>query len=170
MKLNMTKKQMNRRKEFARILFCLLLAMPLVCACTSSREHRLQQIESLLDTCPDSSWAMLCQDSIYLGAYSKSDRMRHLLLRAEAMNKLFYSMDSLDYMEEVLDYYSSHGSAEEKAQASYMMGSVYRDRSNSPKALQYYNEAVASFGMDRKDCNLLLLSKIYGQIAEIYRK
>lgn len=166
----MTKKQMNRRKEFARILFCLLLAMPLVCACTSSREHRLQQIESLLDTCPDSSWAMLCQDSIYLGAYSKSDRMRHLLLRAEAMNKLFYPMDSLDYMEEVLDYYSSHGSAEEKAQASYMMGSVYRDRSNSPKALQYYNEAVASFGMDRKDCNLLLLSKIYGQIAEIYRK
>lgn len=51
-------------------------------------------------------------------------------------------MDTINYMDEVLDYYSFWGKDGEKALANYMMGCVYRDRGNSPMALQYYNEAV----------------------------
>lgn len=160
----------TKRKTLTKILFSLLLSMPLICACTPSHKERLRKIEGVLNAHPDSAWMMLCQDSIHFDNYSKRDRMKHLLLRAEAMSKLFYPMDTITYMDDVLDYYSSHGSAEEKAQANYMMGSVYRDRGDSPNALQYYNEAVVKLDTTKSDCNFFLLSKIYGQMAEIYRK
>ncbi len=149
-------------------VFILLLAIPFMNACTSSKNERLQQIESVLNENLDSAWGMLCQDSACLGEYSKSDRMKYLLLRTEAMNKLFYALDTISYMDEVWDYYSAHGSKEEKAQANYMMGSVYRDKGNSPLALQYYNEAVAKLDTTKSDCDYRLLSKIYGQMADIY--
>ena len=145
-----------------------LLAISFMSACTSSKNERLQQIGSILNEKPDSAWLMLRQDSACLGEYSKSDRMKYLLLRTEAMNKLFYAMDTIRYMDDVLEYYSSHGSDEEKAQANYMMGSVYRDKGNSPLALQYYNEAVAKLDTTKSNCDYRLLSKIYGQMADIY--
>ena len=149
-------------------LIILLVVLPIVVACTSSKNERWHQIESMLNENPNSAWLMLHQDSARLGEYSKSDRMKYLLLRTEAMNKLFYAMDTISYMKDVLDYYSSHGSEEEKAQANYMMGSVYRDKGNSPLALQYYNEAVAKLDTTKSDCDYRLLSKIYGQMADIY--
>lgn len=156
------------RKTTVIILSGLLLIVLLVSACTQSHEDRLRKIEDVLNVHPDSAWVMLCQDSAYLDKYSKCDRMKCLLLRTEAMNKLFYAMDTIRYMDDVLDYYSSHGSEEEKAQANYMMGSVYRDKGNSPLALQYYNEAVAKLDTTKSDCDYRLLSKIYGQMADIY--
>ena len=156
-----------KRFFVAKHQFCLLVVMLFCVACTTSHKNRMQQIESVLDKHPDTAWVMLRQDSAYLGEYSKCDRMKYLLLRTEAMNKLFYSLDTIDYMDEVLAYYSSHGSAEEKALANYMMGSVYRDRGNSPQALQYYNEAVVQLDTNLNN-NYLFLSRIYGQMADIY--
>ena len=162
-------KDTNPKNNVAAIkLFCLLMVMVVLSACTPSHKGRLQQIESMLDKLPDTAWVMLCQDSARLGEYSKCDRMKYLLLRTEAMNKLFYALDTIDYMDEVLAYYSSHGNAEDKAQANYMMGSVYRDRGNSPKAVQYYNEAIVQLDTT-KNANYLLLSRIYGQMANVYR-
>lgn len=164
----MAKETGLNRKTTALILSGLLLIVLLVSACTQSHEDRLRKIEDVLNVHPDSAWVMLCQDSAYLDKYSKCDRMKYLLLRTEAMNKLFYAMDTIRYMDDVLGYYYSHGSEEEKAQANYMMGSVYRDKGNSPLALQYYNEAVAKLDTTKSDCDYRLLSKIYGQMADIY--
>ena len=154
-------------KSYIKLLLMLLL--PFLMACTSNEKQRLLQIESVLEKHPDTAWTMLCQENKHLAEYSKSDRMKFLLLRTEAMNKLFYAMDTINYMDEVLDYYSFWGKDGEKALANYMMGCVYRDRGNSPMALQYYNEAVVKNDTTKRDCNFALLSKIYGQMADVYR-
>ena len=138
-------------------------------ACTSNEKQRLQQIENVLEESPDTAWAMLSEDGNRLSKYSKSDRMKYLLLRTEAMNKLFYAMDTINYMNDVLEYYAFYGNTGEKTWANYLMGCVYRDKGNSPKALLYYNEAVAKIDTTKSDCNFSLLSKVYGQMADIYR-
>lgn len=145
------------------------LIVLLFVACTSNEKQRLQQIENVLEESPDTAWAMLSEDGNRLSKYSKSDRMKYLLLRTEAMNKLFYAMDTINYMNDVLEYYAFYGNTEEKTWANYLMGCVYRDKGNSPKALLYYNEAVAKIDTTKSDCNFSLLSKVYGQMADIYR-
>lgn len=145
------------------------LIVSLFVACTSNEKQRLQQIENVLEESPDTAWAMLSEDGNRLSKYSKSDRMKYLLLRTEAMNKLFYAMDTINYMNDVLEYYAFYGNAGEKTWANYLMGCVYRDKGNSPKALLYYNEAVAKIDTTKSDCNFSLLSKVYGQMADIYR-
>ena len=145
------------------------LIVSLFVACTSSEKQRLQQIENVLEESPDTAWAMLSEDGNRLSKYSKSDRMKYLLLRTEAMNKLFYAMDTINYMNDVLEYYAFYGNAGEKTWANYLMGCVYRDKGNSPKALLYYNEAVAKIDTTKSGCNFSLLSKVYGQMADIYR-
>ena len=145
------------------------LIVLLFVACTSNEKQRLQQIENVLEESPDTAWAMLSEDGNRLSKYSKSDRMKYLLLRTEAMNKLFYAMDTINYMNDVLEYYAFYGNTGEKAWANYLMGCVYRDKGNSPKALLYYNEAVAKIDTTKSDCNFSLLSKVYGQMADIYR-
>lgn len=145
------------------------LIVSLFVACTSNEKQRLQQIENVLEESPDTAWAMLSEDGNRLSKYSKSDRMKYLLLRTEAMNKLFYAMDTINYMNDVLEYYAFYGNAGEKTWANYLMGCVYRDKGNSPKALLYYNEAVAKIDTTKSGCNFSLLSKVYGQMADIYR-
>ena len=145
------------------------LIASLFVACTSNEKQRLQQIENVLEEFPDTAWAMLSQDGNRLSKYSKSDRMKYLLLRTKAMNKLFYAMDTINYMNDVLEYYAFYGNTGEKTWANYLMGCVYRDKGNSPKALLYYNEAVAKIDTTKSDCNFSLLSKVYGQMADIYR-
>ena len=152
---------------------CINLLLGLIAslfvACTSNEKQRLQQIENVLEEFPDTAWAMLSQDGNRLSKYSKSDRMKYLLLRTKAMNKLFYAMDTINYMNDVLEYYAFYGNTGEKTWANYLMGCVYRDKGNSPKALLYYNEAVAKIDTTKSDCNFSLLSKVYGQMADIYR-
>ena len=145
------------------------LIVLLFVACTSNEKQRLQQIENVLEEFPDTAWAMLSQDGNRLSKYSKSDRMKYLLLRTKAMNKLFYAMDTINYMNDVLEYYAFYGNTGEKTWANYLMGCVYRDKGNSPKALLYYNEAVAKIDTTKSGCNFSLLSKVYGQMADIYR-
>lgn len=151
--------------ELVPILIALILQ-----SCVSESSKRLQNIDDVLSESPDSAWVMLENETNFLGTYSKSERMKYHLLRAETMNKLFYSMDTITYIDEVLDYYSVHGNREEKILSCYMAGCVCRDNGDSPKALLYYNEAVNMMDTTEKDCNYSLLSKIYVQMAEIYRK
>lgn len=77
-------------------------------------------------------------------------------------------MDTINYMDEVLDYYSFWGKDGEKALANYMMGCVYRDRGNSPMALQYYNEAVVKMIQQNETVISLCCLNLW-TMADVYR-
>jgi tetratricopeptide (TPR) repeat protein len=102
----------------------------------------------------------------YEHPFSKESRMQRLLLYAEEMNREYIMMDTIQFMPEVVDYYKQHGTDEERMRAYYMLGSVYRDRGNSPQALVYYREAIHQ--VDTLSCHQVLLSKIYAQMASLF--
>lgn len=52
--------------------------------------------------------------------------------------------------------------------AYYMAGGVYRDRGNTPKALEYYRKAVTAADTTKAGCDFKTLSRIYGQIATLF--
>ena len=96
--------------------------------------------------------------------------MRYLLLQAEAMNKAYLPLDSITYIDEVLDYYLSHGNRDERMRACYLMGSVWRDRGNSPLALHYFRDAIGEADTTETDCDYAQVSRIYAQMALLFHK
>ena len=132
-------------------LLYLIIIYIVVAACSGQHEANstLNRVATLLDNRPDTSvtdaqldsrprMALTLLDSLapHTAQFPRAMRMRYLLLRAQALNKAYLPIDTIGYMNEVLDYYRTHGSQDEHAQALYMMGSIYRDRHNSPMALQ----------------------------------
>ena len=84
------------------------------------------------------------------------------------MNKTYLPLDTLTSMDEVLDYYLSHGNRDERMRACYLMGSIYRDRGNSPLALQYYRDAIGEADTTETDCDYAQVSRIYAQMALLF--
>lgn len=150
-------------KQLLYLILCLLIV-----SCSVSQEPELlSQAESNLDKAPDSVFTMLRNSGKEAANYEKRYRMKYLLIYAEAMNKAYLPMDTIQYMDDVLSYYKHH-KGNDLTQAYYMMGCVYRDKGNSSEALHYYTEAVNHADTTSKDCDFLQLSRIYGQIALVF--
>jgi hypothetical protein len=102
---------------------------------------------------------------ILVASCANNQKAKQIVQRAELMNKSNIPLDTLKGMDEAVDYYQSHGSADERMTANYLMGCVYRDKGDAPAALKYYHTAIGMADTTDKNCNYKLLSRIYGQIA-----
>lgn len=149
---------------------CLLLALLSLCACDNRTAQRmLERAEASMNENPSEAIALL--DSIGDSGLSRSQRMHYKLLRAEAMNKTYQSMDTLSDMEQVVDYYRPFlGRNHRYMRALYMLGCVYRDRNDAPMALHYYQEAVSQADTTDADCDFHTLCRVYGQMAVLYQR
>ena len=142
-----------------------------ITACVNPKgKEVLAEAERQMRTSPDSALLVLEQAKKEATTYSRRNRMHYLLLQAEAMNKAYLPLDTLTSMHEVLDYYLSHGNRDERMRACYLMGSVWRDRGNSPLALQYFRDAIGEADTTATDCDYTQVSRIYAQIARLFDK
>ena len=113
--------------------------------------------------------------SLSTNHYSPSQRMRHELLRAKAMNKAFVDLsvggdlqspDSV--MLQVADWYDRHGTPNERMEAHYLLGCTYRDMGEAPRAVDCYLDAAACADTTAADCDFHLLGCVYSQMGELY--
>lgn len=151
-------------------LILLLSVVLSLCACGDRTAQRmLERAENVINETPSEAIALL--DSIGDSGLSRSQRMHYKLLRAEAMNKTYQSMDTLSDMEQVADYYRPFlGRNHRYMRALYMLGCVYRDRNDAPMALHYYQEAVSQADTTDADCDFHTLCRVYGQMAVLYQR
>ncbi|MEE0689315.1 MAG: hypothetical protein UCJ13_00570, partial [Bacteroidaceae bacterium] len=68
----------------------------------------------------------------------------------------------------LVDYYTAHGTPNERMLAHYIKGCAYRDMGDQPASLRCYNDAVAAADTSATDCNFYQLSIIHEQIAKIF--
>lgn len=139
--------------------------------CTDGRyDAVLSQIDTLMEAHPDS--ALLRLDSIrsLKESWPKRLRMRYDLLEAKAQNKAFVDFTSDSIAKEFTKYYDSHGTANERMMAHYLLGCVYRDLGEAPHAVDCYLDAISQADTTSKDCDFYTLSCAYAQMADIYYK
>lgn len=154
-----------------RKILCLFAIVSIVSCSLSNKPQGLARAESLVDTLPDSAMRVLTGIHAEVQDYSERYRMEYLLLYAEAMNKLFIPMDTVKFMPKVLSYYEKHGSQKDLCRAYYMMGSVYRDKGDSPMALKNFLDATSCVDTTGgQQANFVLLSRVYGQIGMLFYK
>ena len=151
-----------------RLLYWVWLLIGITACVNPKGEDVLAEAERLMQAYPDSALSLLEQAEEEAASYPRRNRMRYRLFQAEAMNKAFLPLDSIDGMDKALDYYLSHGNRDERMRACYLMGSVYRDRGNSPLALQYYRDAIGEADTTETDCDYAQVSRIYAQMALLF--
>ena len=97
-----------------------------------------------------------------------SRQMHEALMQAKAQNENFEPFTTDSTMLRVVDYYDSHGTANEQMLAHYLLGCVYRDLGDAPRALECYHDAVSKADTTDTDCDFQRLSRIYGQMADLF--
>ena len=149
-------------------LFPLLFLLLTACGGGDEADALLAAVDSLTAVKPDSALCLLQEHEADVPYWSKSQRMRGELLRARAMNKAYVDFTTDSIIKEVADYYDHHGTANEQMEAHYLLGCVYRDLGEAPRAIEAYQDAVARADTTAQDCDHALLCRIYSQMAAIF--
>ena len=170
----MTSNQSQHMKCTLTAIIVALLSLAAVMlipgTCSSPYDARLQHIDSLMDRNPQAAYDSLSLfDSLRLYDDDKASRMRLLMLKAKAQNKLYLPMPSDTIFNEVVSYYDRHGSANDRMLSRYLLGCIYRDMDNGPKAVRCYLEAVEQADTTDKNCDYRVLCRLYGQLTEFYK-
>lgn len=162
-----------KKREFVLLRYSVFFTLLyILVGCTENRVQmqRLQVIDSLMEAHPQAAYDSLCRfDSLEMGNASRTVVMKQRLLMAKAQNKLYLQLSADTKFQEVVDYYDSWGTDNEKMQAYYLLGCVYRDQKDAPKAMMSYKKAIECADTLRKECDYKVLFGIYGQMADIYR-
>lgn len=106
--------------------------------------------------------------ALLLASCGNSAEMRRLLEHTDSLNQAYAPLDTVTYMERVADYYDTFGSREDRIRAFYLLGSVYRDKQDAPRALEWFDKAAGACSSPRTDKEHLELSKVYIQQALLY--
>ena len=157
----------KRKRRMLRRLFHIVLVILLLSACGSRDAQRmLYRAEAVMSDNPSEAIAVL--DSIGDDGLSRSQHMRRLLLLTNAQNKCdtVFRSDSIQRL--LVDYYESHGTANERMLAHYLLGRAYYDMGEMPMALNAYQLALADTSGTEKD--YYLLTRIHAQISNIFFK
>jgi len=138
--------------------------------CTDKREtSTLATISLLIDNdCPDSALSLLDSIQFHNSQLERHSRMQCRLYRLNAYNKCDTVFRSTDEAQELSDYFADHGSPNEQMQAYYLLGRAYQDIHEAPMALHYFQKASEVADTSASDCNYRQLSRVYGQMSEIF--
>ena len=156
---------MTMRKILPIILLIITLS-----ACTDTQWQRamMSRAAGVMENNPDSALKILDSMKNRVSDLPRGLRMKYELLHANAQNKAYVTFTSDSVMKGVMDYYNSHGTANEKMEAHYLLGCVYRDMNDAPMALQCYHDAVNKADTTSSDCNYFLLGRVHSQILGLF--
>ena len=147
-----------------------ILSLILSCSYNDKQvDLAITKAEELLDVSPDSSLSILDKVDTLKTKWHTSQQMRYELVRAQAQNKAYINFSTDSILKEVVDYYDTHGTANERMTARYMLGCAYRDMEDAPAALKYFNLATDIAEQDRSNCNPTTLMKIHSQMGGLYQ-
>ncbi|MDY6249053.1 MAG: hypothetical protein SPL55_06450 [Prevotella sp.] len=97
-------------------------------------------------------------------------RMRQRLQFVAKMNSadMVFTKEWQPTVDSLADYFSSHGTENERMTAYYLQGRVHHDLGEAPQALDAYQRATEQADTTRDDCDLRTLTAIYGQMADLF--
>ena len=146
------------------------MVVVLLIACSERREYidMLGRAKALMNDRPDSALTILDSLGLHEDEFGKGFRMRYRLHRLNALNKADTLFHSTDEAKELVDYFDDHGTANEQMLAYYLLGRAYFDIHEAPMALSCFQTASEKADTTAADCDFRQLSRVYGQMSNIF--
>ena len=88
--------------------------------------------------------------------------------QANKQNLSFDSITNVDSLELAVSYYERNGTSNQRMSAYYLLASAYRDMGDLPRALQFFHDAADAADTTSNGCNFKLLSRVHGQMADMF--
>lgn len=156
-----------------RRLLIYMFVFVTVCLLAGCEDKRvtatLYDISSLIDNGRSDS-ALIMLDSLQGKEKRLSQHAQMLcrLYRQNAYNKLDTIFRSTDEAQAIADYFEDNGTPNEQMLAYYLLGRAYYDLHEAPLALHYFQKACECADTTDTDCNYRQLSRVYGQMSDIF--
>jgi tetratricopeptide (TPR) repeat protein len=131
-------------------------------------QHRLEQLDSLVDEHPDSVLRVLETLADSVDVQPESVRMRYALLNVKAEDKayIFHTDDSL--ILSVAQYYERHTDERLTPEALYYVGRVHADMGDAPQALDDFQKALDACNSSDSDETKHISSVLHSQMGNLY--
>ncbi len=111
------------------------------CARHSAAWSEMDKAEALMESRPDSALRIL--DSIDSGSLDgREENARYALLRSMALDKNYIDTTIFDILQPAIDYYSEHGTADERLRTYYYQGVIHLNRKEYEAAMQSLMKAI----------------------------
>lgn len=94
--------------------------------------------------------------------------MQKRLQRLDAYNKSDSVFTTATEAKAVADYFENHGTPNEQMLAYYLLGRAYYDLHEAPLALDCFQTASEKADTTAEDCDYRQLSRVYGQMSDIF--
>ena len=122
----------------------LLIGIILLGSCgkTNRLTEKMDRIRNIGDEDPLLAIAMLDSLNTTIRDEPKRVIMKYDLLRLRLQDKAYITATSDIVAKQLVLYYEKYGSMEEKQEAYYYAGSVYRDLQDTPRALEYFLKSM----------------------------
>ena len=130
----------------------------------------LHALDTIINEKPDSALHLLDSLSTEAKSWSKSQRMRHSLLTMKAQNKAYLPFTSDSLANDLVSYYDSHGTPNDRLLAHYLLGCVYRDLKEAPQAIISFQNAIGAADTTAANCDYNTLTVTYSQMAKLYHQ
>ena len=88
------------------------------------------------------SLLVLCVGVVACTTEGERRQMAQVIAEADSMNRNYVPMTSDSLLLEACRFYDRHGTANERMRAHYLLGCVYRDLGEAPRAVDCYQQAV----------------------------
>ena len=107
---------------------------------------------------------------LLVGCTGQRTRMEQVIREAKEQNKNYIPFTTDSLLREAVDYYDRHGTANERLRARYLLGCAYRDLHEAPLAIITWEDAIACADTLSADCDYATLFRVYGQMADVFRR
>ena len=105
---------------------------------------------------------------LVFGCSESHERMLRQLEMLEQANRADSVMRDDSLAEALAGYFDSHGSANERMRAYYILGRTYFDLGELPRALETYYQAADCADTTAADCDYKTLSRVHAQAANVF--
>ena len=144
------------------IIKMLLLALVMVSCHSDDVQERLNDIKAVGDKEPKQAMKMLDAIRPQVVSTSEHTKMKCLMLDMRLRDKADMMPTSDDSARLVASYFDSHGTANERLLAHYLLARTYTDMGEAPRALDEYHHAAECADTTAQDCDFLQLAKVHG--------
>ena len=131
---------MGMRRVLSLLSAAVLMLLAVSCADDAAVMSELDAAESVMEDSPETALALL--DTMQRSRLvSRKAAARHALLYSQALDKNYIDMTTDSIIRPAAEYYSRHGSADERLKAQYYLGCIYRNLGDSERAMECYVRA-----------------------------
>ena len=154
------------RVRFFKLCYIFVL---FIMSCSGNNELRskIEELKRIGDAHPDSALVLLHYLDEQTDITDKHTQNTYKMLSIRLRDKAYIKATSDKEVKEVLEYFENNGNWNEKQEANYYAGSVYRDLDDVPRALTLFLRSIEC-AEQGSQIDSVLLRNTYSQLYALY--